>query len=169
MTHADLNLTFTTLLPEFRAYATKLRKFFRLDIDVDALLAEAYIYVEAKKELVENETMLHAWVKTFMKNQLSWSTSGFKSKELAIDPVFVPDDRGAEDSATPEKIEEILSSFVATLTAYEKGLWHIYFTLDLREGLAVAGYLGISRTSAYKTIKECKVVEQKFINYIYAN
>lgn len=170
MTKNQLDKDFVIIYNSIDKYATKAIKFFRSNVEKEYLLSETYIYVEERKEMIRTISELESFCKNFIKKSLIWKNSKIH-RELKKQVPYTDLEVVAYKCYTTtepnyQNYEAILNSFIKTLNPYERRLFNIWFNLELKTGKQISEYLSISLSLSYRTIKECKTIEDRFKNYI---
>lgn len=170
MTKNQLDKDFIKIYSSIDEYATKAIKFFRSNIEKEYLLSEAYIYVEERKMLISNINILESFCKNFIKKSIIWKNSKI-NRELKKQIPFSDLESISYRYTTTndpnyDEYLDLLTEFNKNLSPYDKRLFNIWFHLELKTGKKISEYLKISLSLSYRTIKECKEIEERFKNYI---
>lgn len=173
ITKEQLDDYFLSAYAEIEKFAEKAISMNKRNIDIFTVMNECYMYLREKNNELTNNRDVVAYSKTWVRNNLMWYNSPllrqelprYGQLELIDDLTYSVEGVGVSN----ERIDEISKSFVSTLTAYDKGLYNIYFNLDLRKGKDIAEYLKISLSGAYLIKNECKELEKRYRDYILKN
>ncbi len=170
MTKSQLDRDFVTIYKSIDEYASKAIKFFRSNIEKEYLLSETYIYVEERKSIIDNIRTLESFCKNYIKKSIIWKNSKvnreLKKQVPYSDLESISYRYTNTNDPNYENYIELLNDFCRNLNQYDKRLFNIWFNLELKTGKKIAEYLNISLSLSYKTIKECKEIEERFKNYI---
>lgn len=171
LTKTELDNLFTSNYAELESYVKKTIGTTRRKVDCFAVINECYLYLHSKLTSLYCKEDVMAYAKTWIRNSLSWNNSILLRQELprghhveVIDHITQSNYDGAEYSKCDPF--DIPKMFYTTLSSYDKRLFHIYFDLELQKGKQIAEYLDISISSAYLVIKECKAIEQRYVEFI---
>ena len=170
MNKQEIDECFVILYVSISEYSIKALKHFRSKIDLDVLLSETYIYVERNKDKIYSLSILESFCKNFIKKSITWSNSELNRKHRKNDLFYSVElmDYHAKCSIEPDysRVDELTSEFHKGLTNYERRLFNIWFNLEKKTGKEISQYLNISLSLSYRTIKECKVIQDKFRQFI---
>jgi hypothetical protein len=169
----QLDSYFTSAYTEIEKFGLHSIKLNKRNIDVPTVMNECYLYLLDKINDLYTSRDVVAFSKTWIKNNLLWYNSPLLRQELPrYGQLEIIDDLTYDVDgigATVEKINEITEKFYSLLSSYDKGLFQIYFKLDLRKGKDIAEYLNVSLSGAYLVKNECKELETKYRNYLLKN
>lgn len=141
--------------------------------NTEFFLSELYLYVEKRKEDIQDESMLKKYISTFINNNCYWTNSNVReSLQLQKQNKTIEFDVGFHDEEEWEVEEEldIINEYKAVVEMYYKELrsvdkkvvWEIYFIEGKQTIKSFAEYINMSRTVANKLIKELK---KDILNY----
>lgn len=173
MKKEEIDNGFVEIYGSISNYSIKALKHFRSRIELDVLLSETYIYIVKNQEKITTLPILESFCKNFIKNSIVWSNSeinrNYRKYELNYYVELM--DYHANCSVEPDysKADELMNNFCRGLSNYEKRLFNIWFNLDKKSGKEISEYLDISLSLSYKTIKECKIIQERFRQFIHDN
>jgi len=132
------------------------------------ILSECYLYLDDKRHQLNTEEDVVSWGKTWIKNNLKWSSSPYKKLERIRPNHCEFEDWGSSsyDMIDGEAIQKLMSDFESTLNTIDKRLFSIYIVKEIRKGKDVAEHLDISISGAYGIINQCKEIEGKFKDWL---
>lgn len=167
MTQNQLNLLFNKNYKDLENYATTATNKLRRGTDPLSILSECYVYLDDKRHNINTEPELVSWGKTFIKNNLRWTTSPFNLKENGRNHSEIGDwHKPTDQDLDGDIIVELINKYESSLSSYNKRLFNIYIVQDLRKGREIAQHLDISISGAYSVINECKVIENNFKEWL---
>ncbi len=170
MTKQDLDKCFIQIYSSLKEYSIKAIKFFKSQIELEHLLSETYIYVESRKEIISDIFVLESFCKYFIKTSIKWKNSQINRanrKNIPLTGLEIVDYKFYIHNAPDYEIYlGIKDDFYKQLNNYDRRLFNIYFNLEMKSGKEIARYLNISLSLSYRTIKECKDIENRFKIYI---
>lgn len=170
MNQNELSISFTNNYIELEKYATKLVKQKQKQLDPSIILSELYLHLDKYKEEIIDDTTLIAYSKKFIKSNISWYNSTIykeSKREWNSEEISFSNETYCNNLVIDEDtIKDKFNAFYKTLNAYDKGLFHIYFINNKFDIKQIEDHLQISRSSAYRTLLECKELEAKFKQYI---
>lgn len=162
----ELKSTFSKKYSSIREYASKAVWALSNNVEVDDLISECYLYVWDRAEEIKDSQTLEAWSKNYIKMSLHWNNTPVNRMVRKENVEIFEYDQPVSNPTNFDNLEEETRKFEDTLTSLEKRLFNIYYTLDLRTGDAIAKHLGISRTSGYNLIPQCKEIENRFKKHL---
>lgn len=170
LTKDQLDYEFTAIYAVLEDFATNTIRYTKRNIDLYVVINECYLYLHSKMENLFCKEDVVAYAKTWIRNNLLWTNSPLLRQELpkknqleALDHIIPSQLNYSGQHVDVIKMQDM---FYMTLSSYDKRLFNIYFNLNKQTGKDVAKYLDISVSSAYNLIKECKVIEQKYVHFI---
>ena len=167
MTEQRLSTEFEKIYPSLRTYASKAISALKSPVDVDMTLAECYIHVHKVKEQINDSSTLEAYSKNWIKRNLQWSHSPlhrtFRSSPVLDSPI---EQESADLTPLLELYEQAVSTFLPTLSSYDRRLWSIYVEKQKTKGTEIAQHLEMSRSTGFQVLRECKALMLRFREHI---
>lgn len=167
ITSEILSSEFTTYYKTLETYTKGQLKSAKKNIDHTIILSECYLHLEKHKESIETINDILIFSKKFIRSNINWYNS-IIYKEIIKEKFSEEVSEYYTNDYIINKIdiENKFKEFNDTLNRYDKGLYHIYFTLNKQNIADIQNHLNISKTSAYRTLLECKNLENQFKNFL---
>ena len=151
-------------------YASKLIRKRGSRIIPNDIVTDSYVYV-LKKDIDPVRGNIESLCKGFIKLEVNFSNSRTNRELKKLSSLeyldIIPDDSSESTIYTGEDIIEL---FVKSLSLYEKGLWNIYYNLNMNTCKKITIYKRLSFREAGIVLKEAKALElrlREFIKKIY--
>lgn len=164
MTEQDLTTEFALILPELAVYTRKALWALNSRLEPNECLSECFLYCHSVRDQISEDLALIAISKNWIRQNIIWKNSPLK-RLVSSD---TPDHLDTPGYDTPDP-EEVIRLWRVTLSPYESALWCIWHERGLRKGREIAEHLGISLSSAYLVIKECRSLESLLHTHIKSN
>lgn len=164
MTEKDLTTEFTFIYPDLAVYTRKALWALHSRLEPNECLSECFLYCHSVRDQIETSSDLQAYAKNWIRQNIIWKNSPLKRLVSSDHPDYL--DTPGYDTPDPEAVIRLWRD---TLTSYESALWCIWHERGLRKGREVAEHLGISLSSAYLVLKECRHLEGLLSTYIKTN
>lgn len=166
----EIDKYFIQVYGSIEEYSIKALKHFKSKIELENLLSETYLYIIKNADKIEDKNVLESFCKQFIKNSIRWTNSelnrsmNYKLELVALETIEYKTVDSHDFDFSRYKM--LCFEFFKSLTNYEKRLFNIWFNLEKKSGKDISSYLKISLSLSYKTIKECKVIEERFKSFI---
>jgi len=156
MKEHELAEEFSKILPGLLEYTKKACNLFGDSIDPHDYIAECYLHIWNNREKIKG-IPIEAVAKNWTRMNMTWKNSPIKVKFRESNLVLPGED--LRESQNLPDIEALIHEFTRGLSPYNRGLWRVYWDKGITKGQEMADHLGISRSSAYLLLRECKALE----------
>lgn len=141
-------------------------KKYRRNYDPALVISECYLYITRSTKDID---CLEAFVKYWIKQNIIWTRSKLNYRYANTDTSELSDvvlNIYEDDIINVEYINNTIDDFSNTLSTYDKSLFNIYYIKGIDTAEKIKKHLNISRSLAYRTVKECHVLEDKLKEYV---
>jgi len=132
------------------------------NIDAESLIAESYLYLSNKKELLEHE--IRPLAVGFICLELSRSNSRTNYKTIFKGEEFTDKHDRQVDQNDSLLLTIDIDSFYKTLDRFEKNIWTAFYTKGKTKKRELAEHFKIDETSAWIIINDLKNKYKKYVN-----
>jgi DNA-directed RNA polymerase specialized sigma24 family protein len=172
ITEQEFKKAFAENYANIEEYTKKALNWSRSRLDYQALINDAYIYTWDNIAHLEAGSQVVSWMKTYIKNNIKWPNSEVQRRDRLSsrqNDIQTPTTSSSNMEMTTEQIEQLQIRFVASLTPYNRRLFHIWFVLGLRKGREIAQHLNMSISTGYIVIRNCKQLSEDYKNWLKQN
>jgi len=149
-----------------------IKKYNHTRYEAEEIISLCYSYLLDFEFIELDEENIIKMTQYWIKKQLCWNTSPINYKKKKGVNINYNVDLSIYEVASYDSfldislIEELSDNYFEGKTSYTKQLWNMYYNKGIDTAVKMAEYLDMSRTTGYNTIRECKVIEQDFKNYV---
>lgn len=176
ITKKELDLYFEANYDSIILYIKKTFSKYRIfDEEPEFFFSELYLYIVDRLEEIDCEHTLKNYISTFIHNNSYWTNSQVRENERPairnrkVEYIqdqhenILDDNYTIEDDEKMDEYKAVVEMYYASLTSLEKkAVWEIYFLEGKTTITSFAEHIQMSRTVAYKFIKELKADIQSY-------
>lgn len=165
---AIIDQVFDEHYSDLTEYVSKAIRVYNRNYDASVVVCECYLYLQTY-DFGETADYKHVlgMAKHWCKQNIRWQNSPINLKCQGDRHGELIDNLTVGMSYTdPDRIDNVIDQFYAKLGAYEKGLFRMYYYQEVDNTTKIKNHLGVSKTSAYYTLLECRSLNDRFVAYV---